>query len=181
MASFRRLTPRETWLVAGLILVAGVVGALYSIDWNSRQASRYAVAAADRADADQLRLATERLAAARPDRAALAEIADGSLQARDVWLARLAIEQRLLRTAASAHVAQPAVTVAQAVEGDPAAPVLRSELSGSWTGHVLPALIKALTSEQPAPIIQALHVGPDPAPGFKLTLLFPVQFTGGAN
>lgn len=173
----KRLSTRERRLLYALI-AAGVLGGTYlCLDWASGQRDRYAAAIGERAAGRRLATATRREAERAADPEQLREIDAASITAPNIWLARLKIERTLADAATEAGVQAPEIKVAEGLEGEPAAPLLRAELGGPYAGRTLTRLLTLLATSQETVVIQGLDAEGGAAAAFKLTVLYPVRIS----
>ena len=170
-----RLSTREAWLLAGLGFLALVTSAYYAMQWSAAERDRYVAAQADLALAQQTRAAAATQAAGGADVAQLSAAEAWSTHARDLWLARLAIEQRLSAAALAAHLPSPQIKVAEALESNSDIPLLKAEVSGPYAPGAWLAFMRAIASDGPAFVIDKLDVSDATTAQFSLTLLVPVQ------
>lgn len=170
-----RLTPRERWLSAIALLILLGLGALEAFQWAGAQRDRFELAAADLALVRQQRRELTQDAPDAFDVAQLNALSSWSQHGRNDWLARLKIEQRLVLAATDAGIKDATVAVAEAPEGEPAAPLLRAEVSGSYHGATLVGLLQRISSDRESYVLDRIQVERGDAPEFKLSLLFPVQ------
>jgi hypothetical protein len=170
-----RLTAREAWLLAGLGLVALATAAFYAFEWSSTERDRYAAAQADLSLARQTRAIAAQRAGSAVSGADLAAAQAWTLHARNLWLARLKIEQALSTAAVSAHLTSPQIKIAEALEDGSAAPLLKAEISGPYTPGAWSAFMRALTASGLVFVIDKLDVSDAEASQFSLTLLLPVS------
>ena len=170
-----RLSVREAWLLAGLGLLALLTAAFYAMQWSSGERDRYVAAQADVALAQQTRAAAARQGSAAADQAQLGAAETWTTHAHDLWLARLAIEQRLSAAALAAHLPAPEIKVAEALESNSDIPLLKAEISGPYLPGPWLAFMRAIASDGPAFVIDKLDVSDATTAQFSLTLLVPVQ------
>lgn len=169
-----RLTPREAWLLAAMALVALVVAAFYALEWSSGERDRYAAAQADLALARQNRAIAAQRGAEGASNADASAAGAWSLHARNLWLARLKIEQALSAAAAAAHLPSPQIKIAQALEDNSAAPLLKAEVSGPYVAGPWVAFMRALSASGLVFVIDKLDVSDADTSQYSLTLLAPV-------
>jgi hypothetical protein len=115
---------------------------------------------------------------ARPLRRRLAQLGVAeawTTHARDLWLARLAIEQRLSAAALAAHLPAPEIKVAEALESNSDIPLLKAEVSGPYLPGPWLAFMRAIAGDGPAFVVDKLDVSDAATAQFSLTLLVPVQ------
>jgi hypothetical protein len=171
-----QLSPREAWLLAGLAMLALVTGAYYAMQWSAGERDRYVAAQADLGLAQQARAAAARQGgAASADLAELATAEAWSTHARDLWLARLAIEQRLSAAAVAARLPSPQIKIAEGLETDSDVPLLKAEVSGPYLPGPWLAFMRALAGEGPAVVIDKIDVSDAATSQFTVTLLVPVK------
>ncbi|HEX3918735.1 MAG TPA: hypothetical protein VHW60_15465 [Caulobacteraceae bacterium] len=169
-----RLTPREAWLLAGMCLVALVVAAFYALEWSSSERDRYAAAQADLTLARQDRAIATQRGAEGVSNADASAAGAWSLHARNLWLARLKIEQALSAAATSARLPSPQIKIAQALEDNSAAPLLKAEVSGPYVAGPWVAFMRALAGSGLVFVIDKLDVSDADTSQYSLTLLLPV-------
>jgi hypothetical protein len=170
-----RLTPREAWLLAGLGLTALAVCAFYALQWNAGERDRAAAAQADLALARQAHaIAAQRFAGGRVADADAAAAGAWTLHARNLWLARLKIEQALNAAAVAARLPSPQIKVAEALEDGSAAPLLKAEVSGPYVSGAWIGFLRALAASGPTFVVDKLDVGDAESAQYTLTLLAPV-------
>ena len=169
-----RLTRREAWLLAAMGLVALVVAAVYAFQWSAASRDRYVAAAADLTLAQQHRAALSRQGADDGAAAQVRAAAGWTTHAHDLWLARLAIEQRLSAAALAAKLPSPDIKVAEALETGSDAPLLKAEVTGPYLPGPWLAFMRNLASGGPAFVVDKLDVSQGGASQFDLTLLVPV-------
>ena len=170
-----RLTAREAWLLGGLGLTALAAAAFYALQWSGGERDRVAAAQADLALARQAHaIAVQRSAGGRINDADAAAAATWSVHARDLWIARLKIEQALNAAAVAAHLPTPQIKVAEALEAGSAAPLLKAEVSGPYVSHAWIDFMRALASGGLVFVVEKLDVGDAETAQYSLTLLVPV-------
>lgn len=169
----RPLSPRETWLAACLGLLALGAAAVYAQGWSSAVRDRFVNAQSDLALARSQHVIALQQSQASPAPAALGALEGWSTHARDIWLARLEIEQRLEAAAVAAHLPAPDVRIAQALEDGSDLPLLKAEVTGPYVAGPWLAFMRAL-GDGPAFVVDKLSVGDANAAQFDLVLLFPV-------
>jgi hypothetical protein len=170
-----RLTPRETWMLGGLGLLALGTAAFYALQWSSGERDRVATAQSDLTLARQARAdATQRREGA-VSAADLDAAAGWSVRARNLWLARLKIEQALAAAAAAAHLPTPQIKIAEGLEDNSATPLLKAEVTGPYVAHSWIDFMRALASSGLVFVIEKLDVGDDASAEYSLTLLAPVS------
>jgi hypothetical protein len=170
-----RLSPREAWLLAGLAMLALVTGAYYAMQWSASERDRYVSAQDDLALAQQTRAAAARQDTVGADLALLAQAESWSTHARDLWLARLAIEQRLEKAAVAARLPSPEIKVAEGLETGSDVPLLKAEVSGPYLPGPWLAFMRGAAADGPALVIDKLDVGQAGATQFSVTFLAPVK------
>jgi hypothetical protein len=170
-----RLTPREAWLLAGLVLVALATAAFYALQWSSGERDRLAAARADLTLARQTQAIATQRAAGDVSQADLDAAQSWSLHARNLWLARLKIEQALSAAATSARLPSPQIKIAEALEDGSAAPLLKAEISGPYVAGPWAAFMRALAASGLVFVIDKLDVSDAAASQYSLTLLLPVS------
>lgn len=169
-----RLTPREAWLLAGLALAALATAAFYALQWSAGERERLASAQAELTLARQTRAIAAQRQAISVSAADLAAPQAWSLHARNLWLARLKIEQALSAAATSARLPTPQIEVAEALEDDSAAPLLKAEVSGPYVAGPWAAFLRALAGDGLVFVVDKLDVSDATASQYSLTLLAPV-------
>jgi hypothetical protein len=170
-----QLSAREAWMLAALAMLALVTGAYYAMQWSAGERDRYVAAQADLALAQQTRAGAAHQASGSADLAALAAAEAWSTHARDLWLARLAIEQRLSAAAAAAHLPSPEIKVAEGLETDSDVPLLKAEVSGPFVAAPWLAFMRGLAAEGPALVVDKVDVSDASTAQFTVTLLAPVK------
>ncbi len=171
-----QLSVREAWLLAGLAMLLLVSGAYYAMQWSAGERDRYVAAQADLALAQQTRAAaTQQGGAASTDQAQLATAESWSTHARDLWLARLAIEQRLSAAAVAARLPTPQIKVAEGLESDSDIPLLKAEVSGPYLPTPWLGFMRGLAAEGPAVVVDKIDVSDAAMSQFTVTLLVPVK------
>jgi hypothetical protein len=170
-----RLSAREAWMLAALAMLALVTGACYAMQWSAGERDRYVAAQADLALAEQTRAAAAHQGAGGADLVQLATAETWSTHARDLWLARLAIEQRLSAAAAAAHLPSPEVKVAEGLETDSDVPLLKAEVSGPYLPAPWLAFMRDIAAEGPALVVDKVDVSDASTAQFTVTLLVPVK------
>ena len=170
-----QLSAREAWLLAALAMLALATGAYYAMQWSAGERDRYVAAQADLALAQQTRAAAMRQGDGGADLAQLAMAEAWSTHARDLWLARLAIEQRLSAAAVAAHLPSPEVKVAEGLETDSDVPLLKAEVSGPYLPTPWLAFMRGLAAEGPALVVDKVDVSDASTAQFTVTLLVPVR------
>jgi hypothetical protein len=169
-----RLTVRERRLAALAAVLALAVGAFSALGWSQDQRERYAAAQADLLLTRQVRHAAHG-GLDRVQRAQLASLSDWSTRERNVWLARIQLEQAIAAAAARAGAPDPEIQVAQDLEGDPALPLVRVEISGPYVAAPFAALLRNLADDRHTMVVQRLEIGDADAARYRLSLLFPVD------
>jgi hypothetical protein len=172
--AWARLTPRERLLATLAALLALAVAAFSALGWSQDQRERYAAAQADLMLARQLRH-TARGGLDRAQRVQLASVSDWSTRDRNIWLARIRLEQAVAEAAAQAGAPDPEIQVAEDLEGDPALPLVRAEVSGPYVAASFAALLRNLADDPHAMVVQRLEIGDTDAARYRLSLLFPVD------
>jgi len=172
--AWSRLTARERLLATLATLLALAVAAFSALGWSQDQRERYAAAQADLMLARQLRH-TVRGGLDRAQRVQLASLSDWSTRDRNIWLARIRLEQAIAEAAAQAGAPEPEIQVAEALEGDPALPLVRAEVSGPYVAASFAALLRNLADDPHAMVVQRLEIGDTEAARYRLSLLFPVD------
>ena len=170
-----RLSAREAWLLAALGLLALATAAFYTMQWSAGERDRYVAAQADLALAQQTHAAAAHRGAASADLAELGAAQAWTTHARDLWLARLAIEQRLSAAALAAHLPSPEIKVAEALESNSDIPLLKAEVSGPYLPGPWLAFMRGIAADGPAFVVDRLDVSDAATAQFSLTLLVPVQ------
>jgi len=171
-----QLSAREAWLLAGLAVLVLVAGAYYAMQWSAGERDRYVAAQADLALAGQTRTAAaQQGGAASADLAQLATAQAWSTHARDLWLARLAIEQRLSAAAVAARLPSPQIKLAEGLETDSDIPLLKAEVSGPYLPGPWLAFMRDLAAEGPAVVVDKIDVSDASTAQFTVTLLVPVK------
>jgi len=171
-----QLSVREAWLLAGLAMLVLAAGAYYAMQWSAGERDRYVAAQADLALAQQTRTAATRQGgAASADLAQLATAEGWSTHARDLWLARLAIEQRLSAAAVAARLPSPQIKVAEGLETDSDIPLLKAEVSGPYLPGSWLAFMRGLAAGRPAVVVDKIDVSDASTAQFTVTLLVPVK------
>jgi hypothetical protein len=170
-----RLTSREAWLLAGFGLTALTTAAFYTLRWSSGERDRVAAAQADLALARQSRAIATQRGGARDNVAGLASAAAWSLHARNLWLARLKIEEALSAAATAARLPSPQLKVAEALEDGSAAPVLKAEVSGPYVSRAWIDFMRALAASGLVFVVEKLDVSDVQASQYSVTLLVPVM------
>ena len=171
-----RLSAREAWLLAALGFLALATGAHYAMQWNAAERDRYVAAQADLALAQQTRAVTA--SQQRGGGVALAQLAAAgawTTHARDLWFARLAIEQRLSAAAVAAHLPGAEIRVAEALESGGDIPLLKAEVSGPYLPGPWLAFMRGIAAQGPAVVVDKLDVSDAQTAQFNLTLLVPVM------
>ncbi|TCS10474.1 hypothetical protein EV278_11756 [Caulobacter sp. BK020] len=169
-----RLTPRERRLAMLAALLALAVAAFSALGWSQDQRERYAAAQADLMLARQLRHAA-RGGLDRVQRVQLASVSDWSTRDRNIWLARIRLEQAVAQAAAQAGAPDPEIQVAEDLEGDSALPLVRAEVSGPYVAGSFAALLRNLADDPHAMVVQRLEIGDTETARYRLSLLFPVD------
>ena len=169
-----RLTDRERRLAALAAVLALAVGAFSALGWSQDQREHYAAAQADLLLTRQVRHAAHG-GLDRAQRAQLASLSDWSTRDRNVWLARIQLERAIAAAAARAGAPDPEIQVAQDLEGDPAMPLVRVEISGPYVAAPFAALLRNLADDQRAMVVQRLEIGDTDAARYRLSLFFPID------
>lgn len=172
--AWSRLTARERLLATLAALLALAVAAFSALGWSQDQRERYAAAQADLMLARQLRH-TAQGGLDRAQRVQLASLSDWSTRDRNIWLARIRLEQAIAEAAAKAGAPEPEIQVAEDLEGDPALPLVRAEVSGPYVGASFAALLRNLADDPHAIVVQRLEIGDTETTRYRLSLLFPVD------
>ncbi len=170
-----QLSAREAWLLAGLVMLALLTGAYYAMQWSAGERDRYVAAQADLALARQTRAAAAHRGTGSDDLAQLDAAEAWSTHARDLWLARLAIEQRLSAASRAAHLPSPEIKVAEALETGSDAPLLKAEVSGPYLPGPWLVFMRGLAADGPAFVIDKVDVSDAAIAQFSMTLLVPVK------
>jgi hypothetical protein len=170
-----RLTLREAWLLTGLVLVALATAAFYALQWSSGERDRLAGAQADLTLARQTRAIAAQRGQSAVSRADLAAAQAWSVHARNLWLARLSIEQALSAAATTARLPSPQIKIAQALEDGSATPLLKAEVSGPYTPGAWAAFMRALAGGGLVFVIDKLDVSDAETSQYSLALLVPVS------
>jgi hypothetical protein len=173
-AAWTRLTARERLLAMLAALLALAVAAVSALGWSQDQREGYAAAQADLMLARQVRN-TARGGLDRVQRAQLASVSDWSTRDRDIWLARIRLEQAIAEAAARAGAPDPEIQVSEDLEGEPALPLVRVEVSGPYVASSFAALLRDLADDSHAVVVQRLEIGDTEAARYRLSLLFPVD------
>jgi hypothetical protein len=176
--AWSRLTARERLLATLMALLALAVIAFTALGWSQNQRDRYAAAQADLVLARQVRQAA-RGGLDTVQRAQLATLADWTTRDRNIWLARIQLEQAIATAAAQAGAPDPDIQIAESLEGDPALPLVRVEVSGPYVPGSFAALMAALASSRHTLVVDRLEIGDTEAATYRLSLLFPVQIAPG--
>jgi hypothetical protein len=172
--AWTRLSARERLLAALMALLALAVLAFTALGWSQDQRDRYAAAQADLLLARQVRQAS-RGGLDGVQRAQLATVADWTTRDRNIWLARIKLEQTVATAAAQAGAPAPDIQIGEGLEGDPALPLVRVEVSGPYVAASFAALLRALADSRPAMVVERLEIGDTDAASYRLSLLFPVE------
>lgn len=173
-AAWTRLTARERLLAMLAALLALAVTAVSALGWSQDQREGYAAAQADLMLTRQVRH-TARGGLDRVQRAQLASVSDWSTRDRDIWLARIRLEQAIAEAAARAGAPDPEIQVSEDLEGEPALPLVRVEVSGPYVAASFAALLRDLADDSHAMVVQRLEIGDTEAARYRLSLLFPVD------
>lgn len=167
------MSVRERRLLLGLGVCALFAAAYLSLQWAGDQRENYARAASDLAAAQGRSEAPRRLAAPA-DPGQLQEADQSSITASNVWLARLKVERLLDEAARQAGVVGPEIDVAQGLETDAGATVLRADVSGPYVGQSLVRLLHGLSASPKTVVVESLEAKGGNVASFKLTVLYPV-------
>jgi len=169
-----QLSAREAWLLAGLSMLALVTGAFYAMQWSASERDRYVAAQADLALAQQTHASAAHRDTGSADLAQLAAAEAWSTHARDLWLARLAIEQRLSTAAVASRLPSPEIKVAESLESGVDAPLLKAEVSGPYLPGAWLAFMRGVAAQGPAFVIDKVDVSDAATAQFSVSLLIPV-------
>ncbi len=112
----QRTTPRERILLGGLILAALVYVPIMVFDWRTAQEDRYIEAMTERSAARRAQAASQRITANAPDQAAIADMRDWGLEAANVAVAQVRVEQYLFRAATAAGLTNIRITTQPELE-----------------------------------------------------------------
>ncbi len=182
VAVWNRQTVRERALSALFALVLMGLAVAQAEHWRADQQDRYQAALADVAATRSERAALARGRFSAADRATLATLADWPVGGRDLWMVRLALEQRLALAAKAAGLPSPEIRIAEGLQGSPSAPLLKAEISGPYLSQPLVGLLRRLCEGPQAVLVDDLQVSDPTTARYRLSLLFPVHFeTGGAE
>lgn len=174
VAAWRRLSARERFLLIVTAYLLLATGAFLAFEWSQDQRERHALAAADLAQAREARgRATASLS--RADRAELRALAERSVSGRNLWLARIGLEQRIAATMTQAGMPASEVRVADGVEGDPAAPLLRVEVTGPYVAQPLVRWLRIMAEEPALFVVDRLVIDGSDTAQYQLSLLFAVR------
>lgn len=172
--AWRGLSVRERALLYGLAVVLCATAAFLAAQWSQNQRDRHTAAAVALANVERLAVAAARTATV-VDPADVARLEGASISAPNPWLARLKVEEALSNAAVKAGVASAEIHVAEALEGDKAAPVLRAEIEGPLAADSLARLISDITAGSQTVLIEGLRTEGGGVASFKLTLKYPVR------
>ena len=173
-AALSRMSPRERWLAGLLGLVAILAAAVTATEWAADQREREVLALAD---LQARRQAAARITAGGPGpglRAQLAAAQAWSLNAPDLWIARVRVEEQLAAAALAAGVKDAQVEVFAGAEADGAQPLVRAEISGPYLRPQLAALLQGIYASPAAVVVERIQVKAVEEPSFKVSLLYPV-------
>ena len=112
----QRTTPRERILLGGLILAALIYAPIMVFDWRTAQEDRYIEAMTERSAARLSQAASQRITANAPDQAAIADMRDWGLEAANIPVAQVRVEQQLLRAATAAGLSNIRITTEPEIE-----------------------------------------------------------------
>ena len=172
--AWTRLTARERLLALLMALLALATAAVSAQGWSQNQRDRYATAQADLMLAREVRQ-TARGGLDSVQRAQLATLSDWTTRDRNIWLARIQLEQAIANAAAQAGAPDPEIRVAEGLEGDPALPLVRVEVSGPYVAGPFAALLRNLAGDRHTLVVDRLEIGDTDAARYRLSLLFPVE------
>jgi len=178
-AAWIRLTARERILAVLMALLALATAAFTAASWSADQRDRYAAAQADLMLARQTRLAL-RGGSEAPAQARLAIMSGWTTPARNIWMARIALEQALTAAADRAGLPDPEIRVAEGLEGDAALPMVKVEVSGPYVAGPFTAFLSALAQDRRAFVVDRLRIDDVDTARYRLELLFPVAIEPGA-
>lgn len=173
-AALQRMSARERGLAVALGLIVLVAAAVGALDWAQAQQDRELAALAALQVRQDAALKAARGGLGRAERAQLAAAAGWSLQAPDIWIARVRIEEQLAGAAAAAGVKDPTIEVAAGVEGEGAAPAVKAEISAPYVKAAFVRLLQQVHAGPHAVLVERVQVQAKEDPRFKLTLLYPV-------
>ncbi len=174
LRNVRRLTEREVWLLALLGLVALVTLAATALQWSGGQRERYASAQSDLMTAREDRATARARTLNASELAQLGAIADWSVHGRNLWRARLSVEQVVYAAAQAAKLPTPDIKVAEALEENAQTPLLRVEVTGPYVAGPWLSFMHALAFSQTRFVIDKLDVSDAETAQYTLVLLFPV-------
>ena len=109
-ARLQRTTPRERILLGGLLLAALVYAPIVVFDWRTAQEDRYIDAMTERSAARLAQAASRRITANAPDQAAIEDMRDWGLEAANVAVAQVRVEQHLVQAATAAGLTNIKIT-----------------------------------------------------------------------
>jgi len=178
-AAWTRLTARERILIVLMALLALAAAAFTAASWSADQRDRYAAAQADLMLARQMRLAS-RGGAEAPARAQLAILSGWTTPARNIWMARIALEQALTAAADRAGLPDPEIRVAEGLEGDAALPMVKVEVSGPYVAGPFTAFLSTLAQDRRVFVVDRLRIDDVDTARYRLELLFPVAIEPSA-
>jgi len=112
----QRTTPRERILLGGLILAALVYAPIMVFDWRTAQEDRYIEAMTEQSAARLARAASQRITANAPDQAAISDMRDWGLEAANVAVAQVRVEQHLFGVATAAGLTNIRITTDPEIE-----------------------------------------------------------------
>ena len=173
-AVLARMSPRERGLAVVLGLIVLVAAAVGVLDWAQAQQDRELAALAALQVRQDAALKAARGGMGRAERAQLVAAAGWSLQAPNIWIARVRIEEQLAGAAAAAGVKDPTIEVAAGVEGDGAVPAVKAEISAPYVKPAFVRLLQQVHAGPHAVLVERVQVQTVEDPRFKLTLLYPV-------
>ena len=168
------LTARERLLATLMVLLALAAAAVFAQGWSQTQRDRYATAQSDLLLARDVRRAA-RGGLDNVQRAQLATLTDWTTRDRNIWLARIQLEQAITNAATHAGAPDPEIRVAEGLEGDPALPLVRVEVSGPYVASSFSALLRHLADDPRTMVVDRLEIGDTDAARYRLSLLFPVE------
>ena len=172
--AWTRLTARERLLATLMALLALAVAAFSALGWSQEQRDRYAAAQADLILARQVRQAA-RGGLDTVQRAQLATVTDWTTRDRNIWLARIQLEQAIANAAAQAGAPDPEIRVAEGLEGDPTLPLVRVEVTGPYVAGSFAAFLRNLAADRHTLVVDRLEIGDASTAQYRLSLLFPVE------
>jgi hypothetical protein len=112
----QRTTPRERILLGGLLLAALIYAPIVVFDWRTAQEDRYIDAMTERSAARLAQAASKRITANAPDQAAIEDMRDWGLDAANVAVAQVRIEQHLVQAATAAGLTNIKITTEPEIE-----------------------------------------------------------------